>query len=288
MNNIFWTNSTKSGLCDRLIDLSLMSTLAKIKNSNLFTNWEVVHNGGEYNWDLYGQKQSWKKNRYEDYKFENFNIFFNFPKNVFINQTPNDYSTFNHYLGGVYSPILFHDIFLSEEINIDEFLSIFFNTIKEFSPTKELLDKTFGIEIPDLSIHLRREDKIRDSKDGGSINPDELDNLENITINFIRNFLSENKNSKIYISSDSIEDKKKYNDMFNKNIIEFSHNNENYYDTYIDIWLLSKSKNILMSQKHSNFSIFPSLLGCNNLLYIYDDCPIIHYKYNHLPNFNKI
>jgi hypothetical protein len=265
-----------------------MSSYSKIKNCDLYFNWEIVHDGGKYFWENEGEIMTWNKVRYEDYKFENFIEYYTLPKNLIINKTPKYFISFDSYLGGVYSPFNFHETFLKNDLDINEFIEVFFNTIKEFTPTEKLLSLVNKIEIPTLSVHLRREDKIRDFTDDGSINKKDLENLDNITTDFIYNFLKKNKNSKIYFSSDSPSIKEKYNNLFSENIINFQNKNENFFDTYIDIYLLSVSENILMSQIHSNFSIFPSLINKSKLFYFYSRCPIIDYGYHNLNFFYKI
>lgn len=288
MNNILWTSSPSSGLCDRLIDISLMSTYAKIKNSNLFFNWETVHNGNVYSWNDGQDNKSWDNIRYEDYKYENLINYFILPKNLYVNQHSNENEKFSVYLGGTFSPLTFYNSFIDKNLNFDYFINEFFGVMSEFTPTKILEELTDNIEFPDVSIHLRRKDKIRIDNDDHSTNYKELDNLNNMTIRLVESIIVENPKIKIYFCSDDLNEKNKYNEIFKKNTIEFKHENYNVSDTYVDIMILSNSKLIIMSQKHSNFSIFSSLMNKTKLIYFYDDCPIVNNGYSELGFFYNV
>lgn len=288
MNNILWTSSPSSGLCDRLIDISLMSTYAKIKNSNLFFNWETVHNGNVYSWNDGQDNISWDNIRYEDYKYENLINYFILPKNLYVNQHSHENEKFSVYLGGTFSPLTFYNRFIDKKLNFDYFINEFFSVMSEFTPTKILEELTDNIEFPDVSIHLRRKDKIRIDNDDHSTNYKELDNLNNMTIRLVESIIIENPKIKIYFCSDDLNEKNKYNEIFKKNTIEFKHENYNVSDTYVDIMILSNSKLIVMSQKHSNFSIFSSLINKTKLIYFYDDCPIVNNGYSELGFFYNV
>ena len=45
--------------------------------------------------------------------------------------------------------------------------------------------------------------------------------------------------------------------------------------TYVDLYLLSQSKNIVLSQKHSNFSVFASQINRVRLFYFFKDNDMI-------------
>ena len=42
-NTLIWTNSPLSGLCDRLIDFSLIATYAKLNNSDFSSKWKPLY-----------------------------------------------------------------------------------------------------------------------------------------------------------------------------------------------------------------------------------------------------
>ena len=71
--SLIWTNSSKSGLCDRLIDLFIISSMAKIYNKNLYLSWEIQPIN-----DI--QNKIWNPIRFNDYKIENVKEYFQFPE----------------------------------------------------------------------------------------------------------------------------------------------------------------------------------------------------------------
>ena len=218
-----------------------------------------------------------------DYTYDNFIKYLKLPENIKINKIPENYEDFNSYLGGIYSPFSFHKQFLLNDVTENEFIDIFFEQCSQIQPTGELIDLVKNIEIPDITIHLRRKDKIRAVEDNHSLNFNELDNLNNKTINFINSVIE--SNTKLYFASDDIFEKLKYEKIYKNNIIadfEFSNDVQK---TYIDFYLLMQSKTIIMSQKHSNFSLCPSLIRKNNLIYFYNNSPIIEMNYS---NFSFI
>ena len=85
--NIIWTNSTNSGLGDRLIDISLMSAYAKVLKSDLYFDWKIFTNGGVHEWNFnQSEKKKWEDIRFVDYLYENFSRYFSLPKNIHVNK----------------------------------------------------------------------------------------------------------------------------------------------------------------------------------------------------------
>ena len=110
MNKIFWNNSTLSGLCDRLMDLFLMSTYARVQNKNLLLEWKLQSRFTDL------QLKTWSKDRFEDYKKENFTRYFNLPNNILFldeNNFEGVEIVFDHYLGGMYSAKTFYQEYCS-------------------------------------------------------------------------------------------------------------------------------------------------------------------------------
>ena len=85
---LIWTNPPKSGLCDRLIDFSLMATYARLNNSKFSSKWvELEKNFEDMSYFHASEKNEngenlhlddselhcklFKDVRYHDYKSEN-------------------------------------------------------------------------------------------------------------------------------------------------------------------------------------------------------------------------
>ena len=294
MTNIFWTNSPKSGLCDRLLDLSLMASLAKFYNCNLILKWEPFYSssGGYISSNKIAEKSGFTKydsRRYEDYLYENFTQYFTVPQNVNVFQDSQmkdleiDF-LFEDYLGGVHSVKTFWEKYLSQKVSFQNFLFIYEDILSEFKPTQKLLDVVDSINTPKLSVHLRRTDKVVIDPDHFAVS--EVEELNKKTLDSINSFIQKNgEDVKIYFSSDDNQEKIKYKNRYKNYLVEEKLGDLGFINTYIDMFLLSTSETIILSQKHSNFSIFCSLIGKTRLIYLYDDCPIVELQYPSFKNF---
>jgi hypothetical protein len=219
-NTIVWTNSPLSGLCDRLIDFFLIATYCKLNESNFISVWRPLHSNTRDGKSFYQTNENngeiskfFKEVRYSDYKHENFLKYFELPKNTLIENYklnilsfPN-LSYFDGYIGGVESPITFYEKYVANDNRIlndnspykknksnitkEEFVRTFYSVCNSFQPTKKLIEISKIDVIPDLTIHLRREDKIRLSKFNGElIDYRELNDLNDVTkLVIIRNRL---------------------------------------------------------------------------------------------------
>ena len=278
-----WTNSSKSGLCDRLIDLFIIASTAKLYNKELYLFWEEQPIN-----DI--QRNIWNKIRFDDYKIENVIQYFNFPdlihfvskeELVEMSSCHDNNIIFNNYLGGVYSPITFYENFIDKIYKLDIYLDIFNNIINQFKPTDKLLNLVKNIPENIVSIHLRRTDKSSiyvSPDDSHGIPLNEMDILNNNTKDII-NKLINSKYNNLYFSSDCLSTKLEYKNYFKDyNILNFNIN-YNIEQTYIDIYIMSISKYIIMSQKHSSFSLFSSLVNKSNLIYLYNNDILHNNKY---------
>ena len=287
--SFIWTNSSKSGLCDRLIDLFIITSMAKLYNKELYLHWEEQPINDT-------QRNVWNKIRFDDYKIENVIQYFNFPDLIhFVSKEElveislyNDNNIiFNNYLGGVYSPITFYENFIDKTYTLDIYLDIFKNIINQFKPTDKLLNLVKNIPENIVSIHLRRTDKSSihiSSDDSHGVPLNEMDILNNNTKDIINKLINNGYNN-LYFSSDCPDTKLEYEKYYeNYNIINFTINN-NIEQTYIDIYVMSISKYIIMSQKHSSFSLFSSLINQTNLIYLYKN-DILHNNQYYI--FNNI
>lgn len=279
-NAILWKNPTLSGLGDRFIDLFLLSTLATLQNSLLFVDWPKFDQSPHI----------YPLTRFEDVDPKNFLKYLKLPNNIKIisneiSDKNSDYSfsDFGDYLGGVYSPSTFQKKYLPD-INFDIFYEQYFKTISEFDFRDEFYDLVVDQNIPDISVHLRRTDKLNGS-DGWQIHNRELNDLNEKTTSVVEHLLSENIDYTLYFASDDASERDKYNNLFEKNIINLSESFNNYLSTYIDLYLMAKSKIIIMSQKHSNFSCLAAMIGRNKLIYMYENIPLEDIGYLKTENF---
>jgi hypothetical protein len=284
---ILWTNSTLSGLGDRLIDLFLLAAFARSCNAILYVVWQ---NCCELN-SL--QKKTWPKSRLEGYKIENLSQYFKFPKNIVfcteisIQKYCRDKRNiqFNDYLGGIYTASSFYSKFYSkykknENFNLLGFENAFRETLNDFQPKHKLLKKFESQVFPDISVDLRRGDKVTLKPDIFSVSHEEQFNLNTVTELCINELSDSNLSIKtIYFCSDDsnllYRFRKKYSSIRNLNLITMPQNTKGFEKTYVDLWMLASSKKIILSQRHSNFSIFASYLKNARLIYFYFDNRLI-------------
>jgi hypothetical protein len=289
--SVIWTESTKSGLGDRLIDLLIMSSFAKYLGKKLKLNYKIQ--------PFYSSPQELLRPKYRhfDYKLEYLNKYIDLPNNVYLYedniQITKERNTiyFRYYLGGIYSPFTFYDKYINRN-NIDKefFIKLFLEQAKtiNFKNIEEKYIDLFKCEY--ISIHLRRTDKVSNlcGNDHHGIFVEELDSLNSITKNVIDFFIDKKNIKNIYFCGDD-------NCIINEYIQNYKHKinilnnfiniNDNIYNVYFDLYALSRSKFIILSQKHSSFSLFCSFIHNAYLIYLYDNDIINQTYYN---NFNNI
>jgi hypothetical protein len=284
---ILWKSSL-SGLADRLMDLYLMATIGKIKDATLYVLWPENKNITDF------QFKVWPKSRLLDWKPEVFTEYLMLPSIVkFIDEdefnrlSKEENYEFKHYLGGIYSPQSFYKKFQSEikdglnmHISEDEFTFEFYSLISQLKPT-EKFSNLLNLNIrPDISIHLRRTDKVVDNPDAGQIQLDELKFLNEVTKICLDKLIGNCTNDYInlYFCSDDplvrAQWIKMYKGKKKVKIINSPSAISNFESTYFDLLTLSMSHSIILSQKHSNFSLLASLINQSKLIYFFDTNPM--------------
>jgi hypothetical protein len=266
----------------------MLSTYAKILNCNLYFPWvdcpfTIGSSNPTYHYRQ-GENKAWDKVRHEDYKFENYTEYFNLPKNVKINETVNNPThLFTEILGGCVSPVLFYTKFLSNICSLAYFNDAFRETMREFTPTDKLKLLVEGNQKPNISVHLRRTDKINVNGDYHSFMTYEgLDTLNQKTQEVVNKLYSSDK--LIYFSSDDINELDKYHKLY-PNHIQHNISCLPIEKTYIDLYTMSVSEYIILSQIHSNFSVFASYINETKLIYLYEDSMIRTQQFNKSTNF---
>lgn len=298
--NFIYCNSNLSGIGDRLFDIILLYSFAKfIGCNNFYLNWKVNNNDMVGNSSIYSKLRNEKTPyRSKDYLLENLQNFLLLPNDIFFvteeelkEKINKDNIIFTEYLGLQYSIFTFIEKFLpniSEQEKI-KFTVLYYNNYKKvtFKNIPENIKQTF-LNNNVVTIHLRRSDKVVD--DGGvtdGIETKDLNELDTITENFINKCIQNGDNNICFISDEkTIKDKyiEKFKDKCN--VIFF--NGDDISQTYYDLYCLSASKKILMSQMFSVFSIFGSLSGKSTLYYIYNKKRIIDLQFNKYYNIKHI
>ena len=297
--NFIYQNSNISGIGDRLIDVILIYTYCKFLNYNkCYLNWIEDNHNMIYNNHIHTILRKNKTPfREKDYLLENLKQFLILPDDIlFLNKheldkkiiNKEDY-IFNTYMGVKYSVFTFVDKYLFNEDDKTKqlFITNYFNNFKEIkfknidNNIQQILENK---EI--ITIHIRRGDKV--VNDGGisnNIQDNELQELDRVTFKFIDEMI-EKGNKNICFVSDEVKVKNNYISKYQDkcNVINFNGNDIS--QTYIDLYCLSKSKDIFVSQKFSVFSLLGYLIGNSNLYYIYEDSKFKQFsKYKNLINY---
>ena len=277
--NILATNTALSGMCDRVVDLFLLATLSKVLNKKLYYVWKEAKSFSEH------QLKTWNAARFEDYKLENFTQYFDFPETInFVSESELEtldrgkFNLFDDYLGGIYSPKTFHALYCQRFCSYETFEAQYQELVSQLKPTEKLKKLVQDVPRISISVHLRRGDKITQNPDIVQIHANELESLNQTTKQCIDELMKNNQKQTVYFCSDTISSKEEFEkDYQDKNclIIQQPPNLLDIEKTYVDLYLLSQSKNIVLSQKHSNFSVFASQINRVRLFYFFKDNDMI-------------
>jgi hypothetical protein len=291
---VAWTNATLSGLSDRLLDLLLVATAVQSVSGNLDVTWKTNHH------ITTDQKRLWSSARYEDWKIENIQQYIQIPSFITfhqeneINFINNVDFAFDHYLGGIFAPSSFYDKYQKELFNKigsnltrKEYVNQFYRLAACIQPTDKLKTILAEVPTPDLSVHLRRTDKLSHNPDSGQLHHSMLRELDSQTEQCIHQILQETKKTlTIFFCSEDRGVVQSYKNKFSKinklTIIDVPELLPEVVKTYLDLNMLACSRIIIMSQVHSNFSLLSSLLKKAPLIYFYDHSPLgeqIDYKH---------
>ena len=251
-----------SGLGDKLLDLIGFVILCKHLN---YKSCITFDNNGKF---------AWGNNNY-DMRLFNFNdiIISNDKCKYYIN-SPNPSASLSPYK--VYE---FLQEFVSE-ITFEQVSNDFVIYAKKIiQPSEFILSKIPNDIESAYGIHLRKSDKVhedgRDKRHENSVT--EFKIIIDKLIEDVTNIINNEKNVKFLIVSEDNNWKSEITnfiiDISNKNnkkikIIDIDYTNENNYNNYnsvLDMFCLSKCKEILQGVKYSSFSILASILGNNKI-----------------------
>jgi hypothetical protein len=249
-----------NGLGDKLLDLIGFFVLCK--HLNYKPNVSFCNNG----------YFSWGNNNY-DIKLFNFNeINISNDKCNFYVNSPNPSSSLCPYK--VYEFIKKH----KHDITFEHISNDFVEYSKQIIKPSEIILQNIPNNIENAyGIHLRKSDKLNNTGDIRHENKiNEFVIITNKLLNDVKNIIiSEEEPTFLIVSEDNdwkLEIINIINKISNNNkpikIINIDYNNKNKYCNYnsvLDMFCLSKCKEILQGVKYSTFSILSSLLGNNKL-----------------------
>lgn len=275
MEHFIYTTLPDSGLGDRLLDLINVYVYSQMLGyKKFYIEWK------------YGQQF---KNSRQCLKKENLFHFINLPNNIiFSNKVEmnkiKDGFIFNHIVGAL-SLHSFMEKYVNEK-DRNNYENLYYDICNKIS-MKNIPEKIVNIFADKniSTIHLRRTDKITNDKESFGVDLNELENLNNITKEFINKELQ--IGNKVCIISDDENVKNKFlSDYSYSELIHFNLN-EQILQTYVDFYCLMYSKTIFLSQQFSTFSIVASLFNePSELYYPYNSGRIQNYMFDKLKNLH--
>lgn len=275
MDNFVYKTLPDSGLGDRLLDLINVYVYSEVLGyKKFYVEWK------------YGPQ--FDKSR-KCLKLEYLHHYISFPGNIIFTSKEEmnkikDCFVFNNNVGAesLYS---FMEKYVEEKYR-SNYEKKYYDVCKQFK-MKNIPQEVVNIFTDNNNIstvHLRRTDKINQNKHAFGIEHNELENLNNITKNFINIELQHD--NKICIISDDENEKNKFLSEYKYNKLIFFTLNEQVLQAYVDFYCLMYSRKIFLSQQFSTFSIIGSLLNKDtHLYYPYNYGRIQDYKFDKLLNF---
>lgn len=275
MENFVYKTLPDSGLGDRLLDLINVYVYSQILGyKNFYVEWKY---GPQFDMSRKCLKQ------------DNLFRYICFPENIiFVNKEE---------MNKIKDGFIFDDIVGAQSLYsfMEKYVEkkyISYYEKKYYDICKQIKMKNIPEEVVNIftnnnisTVHLRRTDKITKDKRCFGIMHTELENLNNITKNFINVELQHN--NKICIISDDKNEKDRFLNEYKDNNLIFFDVNEQVLQAYVDFYCLMHSEKIFMSQHFSTFSIMGSLLNKDtHLYYPYNYGRIQDYKFDKLINLH--
>jgi hypothetical protein len=290
--HFIYANSNLSGIGDRICDIILIFTYAKYINCDyLYVAWRnCVNDDSIYN------KMRKEKTPFREKDIKHVLDYILFPDDIkFIdeemldNLKMNNY-VFDEYIGVKYSVFDFIDKYLPHESdnNKNNFINSYYKNFEQliFKNIPNYVIDTFKNKNI-ITIHLRRGDKVINNHGiVNDVDDVELVNLNNITQKFIDNCIEQGNNNICFVS-DEITVKNQYIEIYkNKaNIINII--GDDVSQTYYDLYCMSVSKNIFLSQRFSTFSLLSAMIGKVELYFVYENSKFIENRFDKYYNVQK-
>lgn len=251
--NIWWENPTKSGLGDRLLDVSLLAALARVVGGNLYLEWPE-----------WKQKDCDCPHRAEDVKLENVLKFLSFPKEAKFSAPPAGSHRFSTYLGGGVPDTSFFSAFVlavAPKTTAGEFWSALNWVYSEFQFCPQIQCYLRSLPKEFTSFHVRRGDKVRaDRADWFVLEKSKEGLLDACTERALAVELSRSDYFFICGDDQSADRFKSQVKESGKQLIELPAMPK-WQSTYYDMAVMSRSSLVVVAHRYSSFSRMSSLMG---------------------------
>ncbi len=260
-------NISHSGLCDKLVDVYIHNAYAKCNNKQLVLNSTIFNK--------HDKSKNFHANRFQDILMENILSYCSFSENIIVDVDKDEFETIDDveklYIGGCYPIVDFFDKYLNSNgmCSLNDYLMCFEKPILCFDKLLEKNEDMLDIGDDCIGLHLRRTDKVAKDPDYGQCNEKENEYYERNTRTALDKMISRGC-SKFFICGDDkniVTDYMLY--LKSHGCSVYINDDETHVKTYMDLYCLSKCKVIIMSSKHSNFSIIGSLLGSRKIITVW-------------------
>jgi hypothetical protein len=255
---IWWTQPTRSGLGDRLIDIVHLLAYARVKGHGLYVAWPEFQ-----------AKAIDVAHRREDILLGNVQRHIQWPRDLqmFIERfacPPFDAEQFNEGIGG--DPDGFHEKHLGEVCSAGMYRVAVASVLADIGFCGPITEVLATLPPKFVSLHIRRGDKVRGEKDGTAdgtfINHAGLAELDRLTYDAIDQCIAFGFDT-YFLCGDEDEKLKPFEDYLvakDKWLVQLPRW-EKWRETYLDLAVMSKSKVVITSNKYSAYSRLGAMLG---------------------------
>lgn len=256
---IHWTQSTSSGLCDRLIDVLYMSTMARFHGTRFRMEW---HDYKLTPLDV--------PHRAIDIQLENVLKHMSLPPECQFEGRCD--RVFDQYLGARHTPEAFWREYMAHVCNFPQFHFLMKKVGEDFTFNGPIHEFVRCMPEHFSTLHIRRGDKVRDEpSDGCFIHVSELENLEVLTLKAV-DYLLSNYGPNIFVCGDidvNTHPVVPYIQSQGRVFLSGGQNFplERHEQTFYDLAAMTLSRLNVTANRHSSFSKFPTLIRNNGSQY---------------------
>jgi len=259
---IRWNKPTESGLGDRLMDMRLVVTYARLNSAQLLLVWPKFE-----------AKSIDAEHRRTDILVGNVLKYLTFPKEVAFDSSPAD-EIFPNYLGGGVDNHDFWHAYLQGSCSFETFITTLDQVTSEFGFCEAVNSFTSSLPATFVSFHVRRSDKVRNEgwpTDNHMVKAAELPELDALTIRAIDRHLSEGCQHMFFCGDEDAKTQLFIEHASSKgaNIIRLPEM-QKWETTFYDMAVMTKSSANVVSNRRSSFCLFPSLVGRRPCYTVYD------------------
>jgi len=261
-----WTAPTQSGIGDRLIDVILVLSLARLAKSHLYMVWPEPTQNEQIN--------SKTPHRLVDVKVENISRYINLPSDLTIGDTTTP--TTDRFEAGVGGDGNFHNFYVHyvpKEHSFYAFIQACKSTARDIQPCAEIEAWMHTLPNHYAAFHIRRGDKVRSGKSCFDFVSDQdvnrLDEITRAQIDICAAYGIQD----YFICGDEDHLTQPFKDYVSKtkgcNVITVPCV-EKHVQTFYDLFGISFSSVVYVSTRYSSFSRVAGMIGRTTCMSVYE------------------